>query len=121
MMTKTRWAELPQLSAHAQPLVEQSRLPEQRADHGASRWPSGQAARPRRGVPAADLETPNTELTRELEVERAHGEAQRARLEAVLSLTGDAVLVMDAAGMPVLANRAYADLFGPDGFVLEDE
>ena len=47
------------------------------------------------------------ELTDQLEVERAHGEAQRARLEAILGLTGDAVLVMDARGMPVLVKLSY--------------
>src|SRR5437588_5666433 len=61
------------------------------------------------------------QLTDQLEGERAQGEAQRARLEAILGLTGDAVLVMDARGRPLLTNRAYAELFGPDGFVLEDE
>src|SRR2546421_3729887 len=121
MTTKTRLADLRQLSAHAQCLVEQSRLLAQGADHVASRWPSEQAARPGRGVPAADLETLNTELTRQLAVERAHSEAERARLEAILGMTGDAVLVMDATGMPVLTNRPYAELFGPVGFVLEDE
>jgi PAS domain S-box-containing protein len=61
------------------------------------------------------------ELTDQLKMERAHGEAQRARLEAILGLTGDAVLMMDERGMPVLTNRAYAELFGLDGFVLVDE
>src|SRR5438105_12068780 len=121
MTTKTRLEELRQLSAHAQRLVEQSRLLAQGADHVASQWPSEQATRPSRGVPAADLETLNTELTRQLAVERARGEADRARLEAILGMTHDAVLVMDATGMPVLTNRAYAELFGPVGFVLEDE
>jgi PAS domain-containing protein len=121
MTTKTRLEELRQLSARAQRLVEQSRLLAQGADHVASQWPSEQPARPSRGVPAADLETLNTELTRQLAVERAHGEAQRAYLEAILGMTHDAVLVMDATGMPVLTNRAYAELFGPDGFVLADE
>jgi two-component system, chemotaxis family, CheB/CheR fusion protein len=121
MTTKTRLEELRQLSAHAQRLVEQPRLLAQGADHVASQWPSEQAARPSRGVPASDLETLNTELTRQLAVERAHGEAERARLEAILGMTRDAVLVMDATGMPVLTNRAYAELFGPVGFVLEDE
>jgi hypothetical protein len=74
MTTKTRLEDLGQLSVHAQRLVEQSRLLAARADHVASRWPSEQAARPGRGVPAADLETRNTELTRQFVVERAHGE-----------------------------------------------
>ncbi|HKO24936.1 MAG TPA: PAS domain-containing sensor histidine kinase, partial [Chloroflexota bacterium] len=121
MTTKTRLEDLGQLSAHAQRLVEQSRLLAQGADHVASQWPSEQSARPGRGVPAADLETLNTELTRQLTVERARGEAERARLEAILGMTHDAVLVMDATGLPVLTNRAYAELFGPVGFVLEDE
>src|SRR5919201_2228022 len=121
MTTKTRLEDLRQRSVHAQRLVKQSRLLAQRADHVASRWPCEQAARPGRGVPAADLETLNTELTRQLAVERAHGEAQRAYLEAILGMTYDAVLVMDATGLPVLTNRAYAELFGPVGFVLEDE
>jgi two-component system CheB/CheR fusion protein len=121
MTTKTRLEDLGQHSAHAQRLVEQSRLLAHGADHVATQWPSEQAARPSRGVPAADLEALNMELTRQLAVERAHGKAQRARLEAILGMTRDAVLVMDATGMPVLTNRAYAELFGPVGFVLEDE
>src|SRR2546422_2013759 len=85
----------------------------------------------RRAIPAAvddaairlatDLETLSTEALGQLEVERAHGEAQRTRLEAILGLMGDAVLVMDARGRPLLTNRAYAELFGPDGVVLADE
>src|SRR5918911_2329262 len=121
MTTKTRLEDLGQLSAHAQRLVEQSRLLAQGADHVASQWPSEQSAHPGRGIPAADLEILNTELTRQLAVERAHGEAERARLEAILGMTHDAVLLMDATGVPVLTNRAYAELFGPVGFVLEDE
>src|ERR687883_590418 len=101
-MTTTRLEDLGQLSAHAQRLVEQSRLLAQGADHVASQWPSEQSAHPGRGVPAADLGTLNTELTRQLAVERARGEAERARLEAILDMTYAAVLVMDATGMPLL-------------------
>src|SRR5919199_5005176 len=106
MTTKTRLEDLGQLSAHAQRLAEQSRLLAQGADHVASHWPSEHAARPGRGIPATDLETLNTELTRQLAVERAHGEAERARLEAILGMTRDAVLVMDARGMPLLPDAA---------------
>src|SRR5439155_15897404 len=70
---------------------------------------------------ATDLETLSTEALGQLEVERAQGEAQRTHLEAILGLMGDAVLVMDARGRPLLTNRAYAELCGPDGVVLVDE
>src|ERR687886_830574 len=107
MTTRARLEDLGQLSAHAQRLVEQSRLLAQGADNVASQWPSERVARPGRGILAADLETRNMELTRQLAVERARGEAERARLEAILGMTHDAVLVMDATGLPVLTNRAY--------------
>ena len=106
MMTKTRLEELRQLSAQAQRLVEQSQLPAQGADHVASQLPSEPVARPGRGVPVGDLDPLNTELTRQLAVERTHGEVERARLEAILGMTRDAVLVMDARGMPLLPDAA---------------
>lgn len=37
-------------------------------------------------------------------------EAERARLEAILSSIGDAVLVVDREGKPVLTNAAYAQM-----------
>src|SRR5918911_3734495 len=106
MTTKTRLEELRQLSGHAQRLEEQLWLLAQRADHLASQWPSERVARPGRGVPAGDLDPLNTELTRQLAVERTHGEVERARLEAILDMTYDAVLVMDATGMPLLPDVA---------------
>ncbi len=49
-------------------------------------------------------------------------EAQRARLAAILASVGDAVLVVDSAGRPVLTNAAYERLFGDaDAVVLVDE
>lgn len=49
-------------------------------------------------------------------------EAERARLEAILSSIGDAVLVVDREGRPVLTNAAYLRMIGdPDAApVLED-
>ncbi|HEU5330904.1 MAG TPA: chemotaxis protein CheB [Thermomicrobiales bacterium] len=48
---------------------------------------------------------------------------ERARLAAVLAGMGDAVLVVDAAGTPILTNAAYARLFGGEraGFAAHDE
>ncbi len=49
-------------------------------------------------------------------------EAQRARLAAILDSVGDAVLVVDRAGRPVLTNAAYEQLFGDAvAVVLVDE
>ncbi len=49
-------------------------------------------------------------------------EAQRARLAAILASVGDAVLVVDQSGRPVLTNAAYEQLFGDAGAVaLVDE
>jgi two-component system, chemotaxis family, CheB/CheR fusion protein len=48
---------------------------------------------------------------------------ERARLAAVLAGMGDAVLVVDAAGAPILTNAAYARLFGGEraSFAAGDE
>jgi two-component system CheB/CheR fusion protein len=43
---------------------------------------------------------------------REESEARRARLEAILLSVGDAVLVVDSTGNPVLTNEAYAQYFG---------
>jgi two-component system, chemotaxis family, CheB/CheR fusion protein len=43
---------------------------------------------------------------------RQDSEARRARLEAILLSVGDAVLVVDSTGKPVLTNQAYAQYFG---------
>jgi len=45
-------------------------------------------------------------------------EAQRARLAAILASVGDAVLVVDSAGRPILTNAAYERLFGDAGAVM---
>lgn len=55
-----------------------------------------------------DLAVQTTELQR-LSLEH---EAQRRRLEIMLNSIGDAVLVVDAHGAPMLANPAYHTLFG---------
>ena len=66
------------------------------------------------------------ELTTSLEAQRQASEAERAQLAAILVSMGDAVLVVDRAGQPVLANQAYERMFGRFGsptsdFVPEDD
>ncbi len=58
----------------------------------------------------ADLEARSSEL-QEL---ASRLEAERARLTTILASMGDAVLVVDAAGTPVLTNAAYDRLFAGD-------
>lgn len=58
-----------------------------------------------------------------LTAQRMASEAARARLEAILLSLGDAVLVVDRAGGPLLTNAAYAAMFGGANaaFLAEDE
>lgn len=57
-----------------------------------------------------------------LAAQRLASEAARARLEAILLSLGDAVLVLDQAGTPLLTNAAYTAMFGEPSvaFVAED-
>lgn len=131
MAPDTRLAHLRQLSEQAQRMAEQSRRLAQRADQLATLWRSAQID-PRSGpLPAAfeydalhlavELETMNTELSGQLELERSHLAAAQARLTAILDAMGDAVLVVDASGAPLLTNHAYEELMGPAPIALEDE
>lgn len=54
------------------------------------------------------------DLALSLEAQRQEVETDRARLEAILSAMGDAMLVFDGEGRPVLTNPAFDRLF-PDG------
>lgn len=51
-------------------------------------------------------------LAASLEERRQASVTEQARLTAILLSLGDAVLVVDAAGAPLLANAAYAQMFG---------
>ncbi len=72
-----------------------------------------------------ELHTTNDDATaRDVELREVATalEAQRARLAAILASVGDAVLVVDQSGRPVLTNAAYEQLFGDAGAgVLVDE
>ncbi len=72
-----------------------------------------------------ELHTTNDDATaRDVELREVATalEAQRARLAAILASVGDAVLVVDSTGRPVLTNAAYERLFGDAGAgVLVDE
>ena len=52
------------------------------------------------------------DLAASLEREKQASDAERARLAAILLSMGDAVLVMDRDGRPLLTNAAYTRLFG---------
>ncbi len=54
-------------------------------------------------------------LTESLDRQRQASEAERARLSAILLSVGDPVVVVDAAGTPVLTNPAYDRMFGRGG------
>jgi two-component system, chemotaxis family, CheB/CheR fusion protein len=68
---------------------------------------------------SADLQ----ELAASVEAQRRISEEERARLQAILVSMGDAVLVVDRSGEPVLTNAAYERMFGgPNAdFVPRDE
>jgi two-component system CheB/CheR fusion protein len=62
-----------------------------------------------------ELEARGTELqslATSLDLQRQAVESERARLDAILAAMGDAVLVVDADGAPVLSNPAFDRLFG---------
>src|SRR5205823_6050655 len=63
------------------------------------------------------------DLARSVEAQRRASDAERARLATILASMGDAVLVVDRTGRPVLTNAAYERMFGgPDAdFAPEDE
>jgi len=72
-----------------------------------------------------ELRTANDELQArgtELQLLATVHEEERTRLEAVLAGIGDAVLVVDPHGLPVLTNAAYKRTFGQgDMLVPQDE
>ena len=62
-----------------------------------------------------DIQARNIQLQRmaqTLEQQRQASEVARARAEAILLSMGDAVLVVDPAGTPLLTNDAYVEMFG---------
>ncbi|HLJ81266.1 MAG TPA: ATP-binding protein, partial [Ktedonobacterales bacterium] len=62
-----------------------------------------------------DIQARNVELQQmaeTLEAQRQASEAARARSEAILTSMGDAVLMVDPAGAPLLTNDAYVEMFG---------
>ncbi len=73
-----------------------------------------------------DLQARSAELQEtavSLEIQRRESDTERERLQTVLGGIGDAVLVVDQTGKPILANARYAELFGgPEvAFVAEGE
>jgi two-component system, chemotaxis family, CheB/CheR fusion protein len=58
-------------------------------------------------------------LARTLEAEQREAETGRARLATLLQSMVDAVLVVDAAGEPIIRNEAYDRLFGENGLTFE--
>lgn len=61
------------------------------------------------------------DLTVSLERQHQQSERERARLAAILASMADAVLVTNAAGELVVTNAAYTELFGGDAVILADE
>ncbi|WP_437994913.1 CheR family methyltransferase [Sorangium sp. So ce185] len=71
-----------------------------------------------------ELNTTNADLearSREIQELAAPVEAERARLSAILRSIGDALLVVDGAGRPVLMNDAYQTMFGASRVTAHDE
>ncbi|WP_437948943.1 CheR family methyltransferase [Sorangium sp. So ce296] len=71
-----------------------------------------------------ELNTTNADLearSREIQELAAPIEAERARLSAILRSMGDALLVVDGAGRPVLMNDAYQAMFGGGRVTAHDE
>ncbi|WP_159397324.1 CheR family methyltransferase [Sorangium cellulosum] len=71
-----------------------------------------------------ELNTTNADLeARSREIQELAGpiEAERTRLSVILRSMGDALLVVDGAGRPVLANEAYRAMFGDSRPVGMDE
>ena len=73
-----------------------------------------------------ELNTTNDDLSArsvELHDLARTSEEERARLQAILAGMGDAVLVVNANGAPLLTNAAYTELFGERGerFMPRDE
>ncbi|WP_437932985.1 CheR family methyltransferase [Sorangium sp. So ce341] len=71
-----------------------------------------------------ELNTTNADLearSREIQELAAPIEAERARLSAILRSLGDALLVVDGAGRPVLMNDAYQAMFGAGRLTAHDE
>jgi two-component system CheB/CheR fusion protein len=71
-----------------------------------------------------ELQARTTELERttvSLEEQQRAGEVERARLDAILTNMGDAVLVVDATGAPVLMNTAFERLFGSAADLLPED
>jgi two-component system CheB/CheR fusion protein len=55
------------------------------------------------------------ELAYSLEAQQRSGEIERARLSAILSTMGDAILVVDQEGQPIHRNEAYNQTLGGAG------
>ncbi|MGK3984130.1 CheR family methyltransferase [Sorangium sp. So ce136] len=71
-----------------------------------------------------ELNTTNADLearSREIQELAASGDAERARLSAILRSMADALLVVDGAGRPLLTNDAYQAMFGADQPTVNDE
>ncbi|WP_437581828.1 CheR family methyltransferase [Sorangium sp. So ce887] len=71
-----------------------------------------------------ELNTTNADLearSREIQELAAPVEVERARLSAILRSMGDALLVVDGAGRPVLTNEAYQAMFGAGRLTVHDE
>ncbi|WP_437747789.1 CheR family methyltransferase [Sorangium sp. So ce1504] len=71
-----------------------------------------------------ELNTTNADLearSREIQELSAPIETERARLSAILRSMGDALLVVDGAGRPVLTNDAYQAMFSEGRPVVMDE
>ncbi|WP_437496719.1 CheR family methyltransferase [Sorangium sp. So ce1099] len=71
-----------------------------------------------------ELNTTNADLearSREIQEFAAPIEAERARLSAILRSMGDALLVVDGAGRPLVTNDAYKATFGAGRIMAHDE
>ena len=61
------------------------------------------------------------DLAISLEVQQRQSELERDRVQAILDNLGDAVLVVDALGAPVLSNGAFREMFGTIGETFQPE
>ena len=61
------------------------------------------------------------DLAISLEVQQRQSEAERDRVQVILDNLGDAVLVVDERGDPVLSNAAFQEMFGAYGEAFQPE